>query len=190
MTDLNDIPTLSEDELETLGVLLEDEAERQDSFDFFAIHGLITGLVASPIEFDIQQVWELGFEEQLGFKAAEKEQLNKLFLKLAKEIQAWLDCGQDFPVPADLTLDDEEGNPPIESWAMGYMTAVLFQDEAWYSAGEEQVAQHLFPIMYASGLFMDEPEMADIDEDLELSDQMCANIPAAVVELYLLLHAK
>ena len=34
MSDLNSIPSLSEDELETLGVLLEDEAERQDSFDF------------------------------------------------------------------------------------------------------------------------------------------------------------
>lgn len=190
MTDLNDIPSLSEDELETLGQLLEEEAERQDSFDFFAIHGLITALVAGPIEFDVKQVWELAFEEQLGFSKAQQAQLNELFLKLAKEIQAWLDSGVDFPVPADLTLDDEEGEPPIESWAMGYMTAVLLQDEVWYANNEEQVAQHLFPIMYASGLFMDEPEMADIDEDVELSDQMCANIPGAVVELYLLLHAQ
>lgn len=190
MTDLNDIPSLSEDELETLGQLLEEEAERQDSFDFFAIHGLITALAAGPVEFDIKQVWDLAFEEQLGFNKEQQSHLNELFLKLAKEIQAWLDSGVDFPVPADLTLDDDEGEPPIESWAMGYMTAVLLQDEAWYAAGEEQVAQHLFPIMYASGLFMDEPEMADIDEDIELSDQMCANIPGAVVELYLLLHAK
>lgn len=190
MTDLNDIPSLSEDELETLGLLLEEEAERQDSFDFFAIHGLITALLSSPVEFDVQQVWELAFEQSLGFNQQQQSTLNQLFLQLAKEIQAWLDSGQDFPVPADLSLDDEEGEPPIESWAMGYITAVLLQDETWYSAGEEQVAQHLFPIMYASGLFMDEPEMADIDEDIELSDQMCAHIPAAVVELYLLLNAK
>ena len=32
--------------------------------------------------------------------------------------------------------------------------------------------------------------MAEIDEDIELSDQMCSNIPAAVIELYLLLHAQ
>ena len=61
-------------------------------------------------------------------------------------------------------------------------------EEAWYADREEIVAQHLFPIMYASGLFMDEPEMADIDEDADLSDRMCANIPAAVVELYLMMH--
>lgn len=190
MSDLNSIPSLSEDELETLGVLLEDEADRQDSFDFFAIHGLMTALIAGPVEFKVEQIWELAFEEKLGFTASEKETVNDLLIKLSKEIQAWLDSGQDFPVPCDLTLMDEEGEPPLESWAMGYMTAVLLQEEQWYAREEETVAQHLFPIMYASGLFMDEDEMADIDEDVDLSNQMCSNIPAAVVELYLFLHAE
>ena len=64
----------------------------------------------------------------------------------------------------------------------------VLHEEAWYADREDLVAQHLFPIMYASGLFMDEPEMADIDEDAELSDQICGNIPAAIVELYLMMH--
>ena len=190
MVDLNSIPSLDDNELETLGILLEEEAERQDSFDFFAMHGLLTGLISGPQEFDIKTVWECAFEENLGFSKAEKQQLEAILLKLAKEIQAWLDSGQDFPIPADLTLVDEDEEPPIESWAIGYMTAVLMQEELWYANDEETVAQYLFPIMYASGLFMDEPEMADIDEDSNLSDQMCSNIPAAVIELYLLLHAK
>lgn len=190
MVDLNSIPSLGDDELETLGVLLEEEAERQDSFDFFAIHGLLTAMISGPVEFDIKQVWEYGFEENLGFSPAKKEQVENILLKLAKEIQAWLDCGQDFPIPAELTLIDDDEEPPLESWAMGYMTAVLVQEEQWYANNEDTVAQHLFPIMYASGLFMDEEEMADIDEDISLSNQMCANIPAAVVELYLFLHAK
>ena len=190
MSDLNSIPSLNEDELDTLGVLLEDEADRQDSFDFFAVHGLMTALIAGPVEFNVQQVWDCAFDEQLGFSKAEKEQVNALLLKLGKEIQAWLDSGQDFPVPADLTLVDDEEEPPLESWAMGFMTGVLLQEEQWYAREEETVAQHLFPIMYASGLFMDEPEMEDIDDDIDLSNQMCSNIPAAVVELYLLLHAE
>ncbi len=190
MSDLNSIPSLNEDELETLGVLLEDEAERQDSFDFFAVHGLITALITGPVEFSVQQVWDCAFDEQLGFSKAEKEQVNTLLLKLAKEIQAWLDSGQDFPVPADLTLVDEEEEPPLESWAMGFMTGVLLQEAQWYARDEETVARHLFPVMYASGLFMDEPEMEDIDDDIDLSNQMCSNIPAAIVELYLMLHAE
>ncbi|MCA6062836.1 YecA/YgfB family protein [Thalassolituus marinus] len=190
MSDLNSIPSLSEDELETLGVLLEEEAERQDSFDFFAVHGLMTALIAGPEEFSVQQIWDSAFEENLGFSKEQKAQVDTLLLQLSKEIQAWLDSGQDFPVPADLTLVDDEEEPPLESWAMGFMTGVLLQEESWYAKSEETIAQHLFPIMYASGLFMDEPEMADIDEDLDLSNQMCANIPAAVVEVYLFLHAE
>ncbi|MFC3679616.1 YecA/YgfB family protein [Bacterioplanoides pacificum] len=191
MSDLNSIPALSEDELETLGVLLETEAERQESFDFFAVHGLITGLLSGPLEFDIRQVWDSAFDEQLGFSNDEKSRVNDLMLKLSKEIQAWLDSGQDFPVPADLTLaDDEDDEPPLESWAIGYMTAVLLQEEHWYAEHEDKVAEGLFPIMYASGLFADEPEMADIDEDIELSDQMCGNIPAAVIQVYLQLHSQ
>jgi len=191
MSDLNSIPALSEEELETLGVLLETESERQESFDFFAVHGLITGLLSGPVEFDVRQVWDCAFDEQLGFSKEEKARVNELFIQLSKEIQAWLDSGQDFPVPADLTLvDDEDDEPPLESWAIGYMTAVLLQEEQWYANDEERIAEGLFPIMYASGLFAEEPEMADIDEDVELSDQMCANIPAAVIDVYLQLHSK
>ncbi len=188
MIDLNSIPALSEEELETLAELLENEAERSDSFDFFAVHGFLTGLLTGPVESGIATVMEAAFDEQTGFSKAQREQLESLISKLSREIQAWLDSGVDFPVPTDLTLMDDEGEPPLESWAMGFMSAVILHEEAWYADREDLVAQHLFPIMYASGLFMDEPEMADIDEDAELSDQICGNIPAAIVELYLMMH--
>jgi len=188
MTDLKSIPALSEEELETLGNLLEDEADRNDSFDFFAVHGFITALLTGPVEFDVQDVWDCAFDETTSFTPANKATVTALMVKLSKEIQAWLDSGQDFPVPTDLSLMDDDGEPPLESWAMGFMSAVLLQEEAWYASNEELIAQFLFPIMYASGLFMDEPEMADIDEDSELSDQMCANIPVSIIELYLQLN--
>jgi uncharacterized protein len=188
MTDLNSIPALDEEELEILGTLLEEEAERNDSFDFFAIHGFLTGLLTGPTGFDLQTTWDCAFEQQDGFSKDQRQQVRDLLGKLSREIQAWLDSGQDFPVPTDLTLIDEDEEPPLESWAMGFMSAVLLNEETWYGEREEQVAQHLFPIMYASGLFMDEPEMADIDEDADLSDRMCGNIPGAVIELYLMMH--
>ncbi|GGY32773.1 hypothetical protein GCM10011297_02140 [Bacterioplanes sanyensis] len=188
MTDLNSIPALSEEALETLGLLLEKEAEQQDSFDFFAMHGLLTALAVSPLPFSLDDVFASAFDDQLSLSKPEQQQLRQLLGELATEVQAWLDSGVDFPVPAELTLVDEEDEPPLESWAMGFMTAVLLQEETWYAQEEDKVAQGLFPIMYASGLFMDEAEMADIDEDIELSDRMCGNIPAAVIELYLLLH--
>ncbi|WP_221798264.1 YecA family protein [Oceanobacter mangrovi] len=190
MNDLNNIPALDENELERLGVLLEEEAERQDSFDFFAVHGLITALLVGPMEFDPELVWQAAFEEQLGFSKQEKQDVSELIIKLSKEIQAWLDSGADFPVPADLTLVDEEEEPPLESWAIGFVTGVMQHEEAWYASNEETVAECLFPVMYASGLFADEEEMADIDDDVDLSNQVCGGIPATIVDLYLHYHSQ
>lgn len=190
MTDLNSIPALSEHELETLGILLEEEAERQDSFDFFAIHGLITAFLTGPIPFDMEAVRGCAFDDQTGFSSVEKQQLAELLEKLGKEIQAWLDSGADFPVPADLTLIDEDEEPPLESWAIGFMTGVMLHEEHWYARDEERVAEALFSVMYASGLFAEEDDMADIDEDINLSNQVCGGIPATVIDLYLFFHSQ
>jgi uncharacterized protein len=192
MSDLLSIPALDEDELELLGQMLEDELERQDSFDFFEAHGLLTALKTGPIDVDWPAIYDIIFPEKTAFTAEQLERVQRLLRKLGFEIQAWLDYGEDFPVPCELTLqveDDDEEGAAIEAWSAGFMAGVLRNEEAWYSKGEEQMAQWIFPIMYASGLFVDEPEMAEIDEDDTLSNQMCVNIPPAVIEMFLHFHA-
>lgn len=192
MSDLLSIPALDEDELELLGQMLEDEFERQESFDFFEAHGLITAIKTGPVELEWSEIYDIIFPEKTAFNDKELDQVQRLLRKLSYEIQAWLDSGQDFPVPCDLTLqvedDDEEGSP-LEAWAAGFMAGVLQNEEAWYAKDEEKMAEWVFPIMYASGLFVDEPEMAEIDEDDTLSDQMCVNIPPAIIEMFLHFHA-
>lgn len=192
MSDLLSIPALDEDELELLGQMLEDEFERQESFDFFEAHGLITAIKTGPVEREWSEIYDIIFPEKTAFNDQELDQVQRLLRKLSYEIQAWLDSGQDFPVPCDLTLqvedDDEEGSP-LEAWAAGFMAGVLQDEEAWYAKDEEKMAEWIFPIMYASGLFSDEPEMAEIDEDDALSDQMCVNIPPAIIEMFLHFHA-
>ncbi|HCM06071.1 MAG TPA: hypothetical protein DIC30_08700 [Oceanospirillales bacterium] len=192
MSDLLSIPALDEDELELLGQMLEDELERQDSFDFFEAHGLLTALKTGPIDLDWPAIYDIIFPEKTAFTSEQLEKVKRLLRKLSFEIQAWLDYGEDFPVPCELTLqveDDDDEGAAIEAWAAGFMAGVLHNEEAWYSKGEEQMAQWIFPIMYASGLFVDEPEMAEIDEDDTLSNQMCVNIPPAVIEMFLHFHA-
>ncbi len=192
MSDLLSIPALDEDELELLGQMLEDELERQDSFDFFEAHGLLTALKTGPIDLDWPAIYDIIFPEKTAFTDEQLERVQRLLRKLGFEIQAWLDYGEDFPVPCELTLqveDDDEEGAAIEAWSAGFMAGVLHNEEAWYSKGEEQMAQWIFPIMYASGLFVDEPEMAEIDEDDTLSNQMCVNIPPAVIEMFLHFHA-
>jgi uncharacterized protein len=196
MSDLLSIPALDEDELELLGQMLEDELERQDSFDFFEAHGLITAIKTGPIEFAWPQIYDMIFPEKTAFNDVQLERVQRLLRKLSFEIQAWLDYGEDFPIPCDLTLqveddedEDEDDSAPLEAWTAGFMAGVLQNEEAWYTKNEEKMAEWIFPIMYASGLFAEEAEMAEIDEDGDLSDQMCKNIPPAVIEMFLHFHA-
>ena len=192
MSDLLSIPALDEDELELLGQMLEDEMERQESFDFFEAHGLITALKTGPAPLEWPEIYAMIFPEKTAFSDEQLEQVKRLLRKLSYEIQAWLDSGQDFPVPCDLTLqveDDDEEGAPIEGWAAGFMAGILQNEAAWYGKDEEKMAEWIFPIMYVSGLFAEEPEMAEIDEDETLSNQMCVNIPPAIVEMFLHFHA-
>jgi uncharacterized protein len=132
------------------------------------------------------------FPEKTAFTAAQLERVQRLLRKLSYEIQAWLDYGEDFPIPCDLTLqveDDDEEGAALEAWAAGFMAGILQNEAAWYAKDEEKMAEWIFPIMYASGLFAEEAEMAEIDEDGDLSDQMCNNIPPAVIEMFLHFHA-
>jgi uncharacterized protein len=193
MSDLLSIPALDEDELELLGQLLEDEHERQESFDFFEAHGLITALKTGPVQLEWAQIYDIIFPEKTSYTEAQLERVQRLLRKLGFEIQAWLDYGEDFPIPCELTLqveDDDEEGAALEAWAAGFMAGVLQNEENWYNQAEEQMAQWIFPIMYASGLFAEEPEMAEIDEDGDLSNQMCVNIPPAIIEMFLHFHAK
>lgn len=189
---LEHLPALDEDELNLLGNLLEDECERQDSFDFFAIHGALTAAIISPEAYQIQDLYGLAFEIPPKFSQQEQTELDRLITKLAREISSWLDTGEDFPIPCelDLNVEDDEDASPLESWASGFISQVLAQERAWYAREEEKVAQWLFPLMYASGLFLEEEEMAEIDEDEALSRQVCSHIPANLVELYLHYHSK
>ena len=192
MSDLLSIPALDEDELELLGQMLEDECERQESFDFFEAHGLLTAIKVGPVDYEWPQIYEMIFPEKTAFNDTQLERVQRLLRKLSFEIQAWLDCGEDFPIPCDLTLqveDDDEEGAALEAWTAGFMAIILQNEAAWYAKNEEQIAEWIFPIMYASGLFAEEAEMAEIDEDGDLSDQMCVNIPPAIVEMFLHFHA-
>ena len=192
MSDLLSIPALEEDELEFLGQFLKTQTEQQEAFDFFETHGFLTAIHTGPVSAQWDEIYEVLFPEGPKGNATDIKGARQLLKKLSAEIQAWLDSGQDFPVPCDLTLEvdeHEEDSAAIEAWSAGFMAAVLRWDQSWYAKQEDQVAEYVFPIMYASGLFADEHDMADIDDDLNLSNQMCNNIPPSVIELFLHYHA-
>ncbi len=189
---LEHIPTLNEEELNQLGNLLENEYEQQDSLDFFATHGALSALLLSPKAYHIEQLQDLMFTQKPDYSTEEQALLISLLNKLSIEISAYLDSGEDFPIPCELSLeleDDEEDIAPLQSWCTGFVAVVLAQEDDWYNKQDENLtAQLLFPILYASGLFLEEEEMAQIDADAALSNQVCSHIPANITELYLLYH--
>lgn len=180
--------SLSEDELNTLGYFLEEEADAREALDFFAAHGLMTALAVSPKPNDFEILWGIIFEQAPVFKNQEQEtEIRRILKKLWVEIDGLLSESEEFPVPCDLKVDLEEGEDisPLESWAQGFMEGLMQQEEAWFEDKEEEVAEQLLPLHYASGFFADEPEMQEIDNNSELSRQVCEALPAAVTDLYL-----
>lgn len=184
---------LNEDQLETLALFLEDQAESADGLDFFALHGLLTanavGIDTLPIEalfpiiFDGEPSWE---------NQAQKSEITQLISLLQKEVTELVESGQSFPVPCDLNVEaDEDGEAaPLENWAMGFMLLSLEQPEQWYGELEEAAAELIFPIVYASGLNADEEAFAEIDDDDQLSLQVCASIPDNIIDLFLLYNGE
>ncbi|MFY0640267.1 MAG: YecA family protein [Bermanella sp.] len=180
---------LNEDQLETLALFLEDQAEAAEGLDFFALHGLLTANAVSPSTLSTLDLLPMIFngEPQWG-STSEKDNITSLINLLQKEIIELVESGQSFPVPCDLNVEaDEDGEAaPLENWAIGFILLSIEQHEQWYGKHEENAAELLFPVVYASGLNADDDAFADIDDDEDLSLQVCASIPDNVIDLFLL----
>jgi len=191
---MSTIPALDEDQLETLALFLEEHSEQSEGLDFFGLHGLLTANVVTQTPLSWEQICELAFDTQPQWQSADQEaEILGLMKGLQKEIIELIETGQPFPVPADLSVeaDEDDETAPLESWAVGFMLLSLEQPEAWFEGeGEAEVAELIFPIVYASGINSDEKEFADIDEDENLSRQVCEAIPDAIIDLFLHFHGE
>jgi len=184
---------LNEDQLETLALFLEEQAESADGLDFFALHGLLTANAVSPAAFSLEQLLPIIFDGEPTWPSdAVKSEIIQLITLLQKEVVELVESGQSFPVPCDLNVEaDEDGEAaPLENWCMGFMLLSIEQSDDWYGEHEENAAELLFPIVYASGLNADEEAFAEIDDDDKLSLQVCASIPDNIVDLFLLYHGE
>lgn len=190
---MSTIPALDEDQLETLALFLEDHSEQTEGLDFFGLHGLLTANVVSNQPLDWETVCEMAFDTPPEWKNKQQEtEILQLMKGLQTEITELVESGQPFPVPCDLNVeaDEDDETAPLESWAVGFMLLTLEQPETWFSHDETEVAELIFPIIYASGINGDEKEFADIDEDANLSRQVCEAIPDAIIDLFLHFHGE
>lgn len=183
---------LNEDQLESLALFLEDQAEEVEGLDFFALHGLLTANVVSPKPMAWADLETIIFPEEPNWKGQQKTEILDLIKVLQKEITEQVESGQSFPVPCELNVEgDEDGEAaPLENWAMGFMILTIEQNDGWYGKFENDAAELLFPISYASGLDEDNEDFAAIDDDHKMSLQVCASIPDNVIDLFLTYHGE
>lgn len=190
---MSTLAALDEDQLETLALFLEDQAEQADGLDFFALHGLLTANAVGPQPLSWEELLEFTFDGKPQWKDEQQQkEITSLIAKLQKEVTELVESGQSFPVPCDLNVEaDEDGEAaPLESWSVGFMLLTLEQTDAWYGEHEENAGELLFPILYASGLNAEDEAFADIDNDDRLSLQVCASIPDNIVDLFLMYHGE
>jgi len=184
---------LSEDQLESLALFLEDHAEQEEGLDFFALHGLLTANAISAQPLDWSVLNEFIFNGEVKWDNDQQQaDIRYLIDLLQKEIIEIIESGVTFPVPCELNVEgDEDGEAaPLENWSMGFMLLTIEQNDIWYRKYEKDAAELLFPILYASGLNAEDEAFAEIDEDDKLSLQVCASIPDNIVDLFLLYHGE
>ncbi len=190
---MNTAAALSEDQLESLAIFLEDHAEQEEGLDFFALHGLLTANAISSQPLDWPALNQFIFNGDVKWESEQqKTEISGLLQLLQKEVIETIESGITFPVPCELNVEgDEDGEAaPLENWSMGFMILTIEQNDIWYKKYEKDAAELLFPILYASGLNCEDEAFAEIDDDDKLSLQVCASIPDNIVDLFLLYHGE
>ena len=180
-------PLLEDEELERLDEFLDSESVDPDALDLISAHGFLVALAAAPREGDSGSwVAELFHGEPTFADADERSEILGLLEKLHGNAIDTLEQGGLPELPFDLTL---EGLPPEETpvgdWCAGFMEGVFLDEAAWFEQEEETVATLLLPFMALSGLFDDEPDMAEMAADGARLESLVGQLPDLVLDLYL-----
>lgn len=180
-------PLLSDDDLDRLDDFLDSEQVDPDALDLIGAHGFLVALAVAPRELDAATwIAELFHGEPSFADSAERDIILGLLEQLRHNAIATLEQGLLPELPFELALD---GLPPEETpigdWCAGFMEGVFLDEGAWFEADEEAVATLLLPFMALSGLFDDEPDMAEFTAEPRRLESLAGQLPDLVLDLYL-----
>ncbi|MDN6296952.1 MAG: YecA family protein [Halomonas sp.] len=180
-------PLLSDEALERLDDFLDSGRVDEDALDLISTHGFMVALAVAPSEVPTAQ-WlaELFQGEPDYLDDAEREEITGLLTALRDNAIALLEQGGLPELPFELVLD---GLPPEETpigdWCAGFMEGVFSDESAWFADDEEAAATLLLPFMLLSGLFDDEPDIAELAGDTQRLEALTRQLPELVLDLYL-----
>ncbi|PMR76605.1 YecA family protein [Billgrantia endophytica] len=180
-------PLLEDDELDRLDEFLDSDGVDPDALDLISAHGYLVALAVAPREIDTTTwVAELFHGEPTFAGDAERSEILGLLERLRQNAIETLEQGVLPELPFEPTLG---GVPPEETpigdWCAGFMEGVFLDEATWFEHDEENVAALLLPFMALSGLFDDEPDMADLATDTPRLESLVAQLPELVLDLYL-----
>ncbi|WP_129141239.1 YecA family protein [Modicisalibacter coralii] len=180
-------PLLDDEELDRLDDFLDSGRAGEDALDLIGAHGFLVALAVAPREVPAS-VWvgELFHGEPAFADDAERDAVLGLLERLRGNAIAALEQGQLPELPFELTLDGlAPEETPIGDWCAGFMEGVFLDESAWFEQDEEAAATLLLPFMALSGLFDDEPDMAEFIRRPADAERLVTQLPELVLDLYL-----
>lgn len=168
--------------------LLESDSVPDDAMLYGEAHGYLCALAIQPGPFDPAHALKeiLGGNVSDSVDAAMLETIQTIHADLLQQLSNG--DAPELPCDPDAESDTESEQPPLQSWAVGFMEAFFQQPEAWSGPPEELVGELTLPILCVSGL-LDEDELQDIADHPDLVLSMCDQIPDVLIDLFLLYHA-
>lgn len=180
-------PLLDDDDLDLLDDFLDSERVDTDALDLIGAHGFLVALAVAPSDVPpASWVADLFHGEPAFADDAERETILGLLEQLRRNAIAALEQGLLPELPFELTLDSlAPEETPIGDWCAGFMEGVFLDEAAWFEDDEEAAATLLLPFMALSGLFDEEPDMADFTADTARLEALVTQLPELVLDLYL-----
>lgn len=180
-------PLLEDDQLDRLDDFLDSEQVGEDALDLISAHGFLVALAVAPSELPPTQWLAELFQGEPNYRdEAERQEIVHLLTLLRDNAMAVLEQGGLPELPFELTLDGLPAEEtPIGDWCAGFMEGVFSDESAWFKDDEEAAATLLLPFMLLSGLFEDEPDMAEMAQDQANQETLVAQLPELVLDLYL-----
>lgn len=180
-------PLLDDDELDRLDDFLDSERVGEDALDLIGAHGFLVALAVAPCDVPpATWVTELFQGEPAFADDAEREAILGLLERLRGNAIAALEQGLLPELPFELTLDGLPAEEtPIGDWCAGFMEGVFLDEAAWFEEDEEAAATLLLPFMGLSGLFDEEPDMAEFVADTTRLEGLVRQLPELLLDLYL-----
>lgn len=183
----NELPQmlLTDEQLEQLDELLETLYTDEEDADLFVTLGYLTAQALQPTATNPTN-W---LEQLLASSDSQpaKDQLVELLTLATAAAKQGFYQGGGIELPFELDLASEADE--LADWSAGFMQAVFEQEEVWFTSQEQDMAELLLPIMALSGLFADEPEFIEIEEDPQLMDQLAKQLPDLLLDIYCQLNA-